>query len=289
MRLVINSSVTKVVRRGVIGVAMLLAFAGVGGCSGAAKSSESQPDGGRSADTAPANDAAGSGFLTWTRDGQPVGLYLPPSHDKPLPVAMYLHYCGGAPVSPELWIISALNAVEPCAVFVPTATKLDANCADWGGTYASELTQNMVRAMAGLDEVVAKYGFDSKRQYLYGESMGAEGVFKLLMDFPTRFAAAVAAGGYTLDKGASAMAQTPFWIFHGSDDSINLVASVRTIHQSILDAGGTSIRYTEYPGLDHMPAIEKARSEPGLFAWLFAGRRTSDLAQGRRRDISPGW
>ena len=67
------------------------------------------------------------------------------------------------------------------------------------------------------------------------------------------------------------------------------MASVRTIHQSILDAGGTSIRYTEYPGLDHMPAIEKARSEPGLFAWLFAQRRTSDLAQVRRRDISFGW
>jgi predicted peptidase len=111
--------------------------------------------------------------------------------------------------------------------------------------------------------------------------MGAEGVFKLLMDFPTRFAAAVAAGGYTLDKGASAMAQTPFWILHGSADSINLVASVRTIHQSILDAGGTKIRYTEYPGLDHMPAIEKGRSEPGLFEWLFAQSRASDLAQGR--------
>jgi len=33
---------------------------------------------------------------------------------------------------------------------------------------------------------------DSKRQYLYGESMGAEGILELLAQFPDRFAGAVA-------------------------------------------------------------------------------------------------
>ena len=69
------------------------------------------------------------------------------------------------------------------------------------------------------------------------------------------------------------MAQTPLWIFDGSEDSINPVENDRTSYQSILNAGGTQVKYTEYPGLDHIPAIAKARTEPGLQEWLLAQRR----------------
>jgi hypothetical protein len=49
--------------------------------------------------------------------------------------------------------------------------------------------------------------------------------------------------------------------------------SDRTIYQSILDAGGTQVKYTEYPGLDHVPAIEQARTDPAFLKWLLAQRR----------------
>jgi predicted peptidase len=94
-----------------------------------------------------------------------------------------------------------------------------------------------------------------------------------LMDFPARFAGAVSAAGYTLDRGASAMAQTPLWIFHGSADGTNPVENDRAIYQAILDAGGTQVKYTEYPSLDHVPGIQQARTEPGLFEWLLAQHR----------------
>ncbi len=38
-------------------------------------------------------------------------------------------------------------------------------------------------------------------------------------------------------------------------------------------AGGNKVKYTEYPDLDHVPAIQQARGEPGLFSWLLAQRR----------------
>ncbi|GEM_PF-2761923 len=215
-----------------------------------------------------------TGFTSWTFNDKQVGLYVPATSGTSLPIVMYLHACHNDPVSSDYWIISAVNALEPCAVLLPTAPPaIDFTCADWGGTYDQALRPNMVDALAVLDEVIQRYGFDAKRQYLYGESMGGEGVFRLLMDFPTRFAGAVAAAGYTLDKGASQMAQTPLWIFHGSADSISPVENDRAIHQSILDAGGTQVKYTEYDGLEHVPGIERARSEPGLFAWLLANHR----------------
>jgi predicted peptidase len=187
---------------------------------------------------------------------------------------MYLHGCHNDPVYSEYWLISAVNELEPCAVFLPTAPPLDDMCADWGGTYdTTSLRPAMIDALAELDRLLGQYGFDTKRQYLYGESMGGEGVYKLLVEFPTRFAGAVAAAGYTLDTGASEMAQTPLWIFHGSEDSISPVENDRAIYQSILDAGGTQVKYTEYPGLDHVPGIEQARLEPGLLEWLLAQRR----------------
>jgi len=227
-----------------------------------------------SAEVGPSNDALAAGFITWTYQDTPMGLFMPAPIGKPLPVVMYLHACQNDPLYEGFWIISALNAIEPCAVFLPTAPPgIDYACADWGGTYDSALRPNMINALAELDRLIGQYGFDTKRQYLYGESMGGEGVYRLLVDYPTRFAGAVAAAGYTLDTGAGEMAETPLWIFHGSEDSINPVENDRAIYQSILDAGGTQVRYTEYPGLDHVPAIEQARTEPGLLQWLLSQHR----------------
>jgi len=240
-------------------------------------------------DTVPAPDAASvtrpdaspldtnlqTGLSTWSYQGTPMGLYVPASKGKPLPVVMFLHACHNDPVYENLWILAALNAIEPVAVFLPTAPPaIDFTCADWGGTYDEALRPNMKNALAELNRLIEEYGFDPSRQYLYGESMGGEGVYRLLADFPTRFAGAVAAAGYTVNQGANQMAQTPLWIFHGSEDSLSPVANAQTIYQAILQAilaaGGTQVKYTEYPGLEHVPAIEKARTEPGVLAWLLA-------------------
>lgn len=217
-------------------------------------------------------------FITWTYNETPMGLYIPKSNGKPLPVVMYLHFCTGSPVYPEFWIVPALNMIEPCAVFLPTAPALDNNCADWGGTYDASRRTAMVNALHELDSIIDHFGFNTNRQYLYGESMGGEGVYRLLTDFPERFAGAVAVVGYTLDKGADKMAQTPLWILHGAQDGLSPVENDRAIYKSILEAGGTDVKYTEYPDLDHVPAMELARTEPGLLAWLLLQQGATDIS-----------
>jgi predicted esterase len=224
------------------------------------------------------DDVDETGFLTWTYHGQPVGFYIPPPSDEPLPVVMFLHGCGNDPVDPNWWIIDALNSVEPCAVLLPFRPEDESpTCSAWGGTYDDDLRPAMVDALAGLDAVIARYGLDGDRQYLYGESMGAEGVLKLLVEFATRFAGAVVVAGYTEDTGAEQMAQTPLWLIHGTADTICPFETIQTIHQSILDTGGTLVRLTEYPDMEHSPAIVRARSEPGLLDWLLAQRHDGIL------------
>ena len=232
---------------------------------------DSRSDDARAARSDGAQEA---GSVTWTYHDKDVRLYLPAPTGKPLPVMMYLHACNNDNVWAGDWIVSALNDVEPCAVLLPTAPPaIDFTCADWGGTYDQAERPNLTDALAVLDQVIEQYGFDRKRQYVYGESMGGEGVYRLLMDYPTRFAGAVAAAGYTVDTGASKLAQTPLWIFHGSADGTASVDNARAIYKSILGAGGSKVKYTEYADLDHVPAIQQARGEPGLFDWLLAQHR----------------
>jgi predicted peptidase len=202
-----------------------------------------------------------------------MGLYLPPSTGTPLPVVMFLHYCTGNPVYADHWIISALNAIEPCAVFIPTAPPLNADCADWGGTYDDHLRPGMVDALAELNRLIDVHGFDPKRQGLYGESMGGEGVFKLLAESPDRFSGGVAVAGYTVDEGASEMAKTPLWIVHSENDNTAPYSAVATIYQSIRDAGGTKAELMTYTDLDHVPTLETARSDPKYLRWLLQQRR----------------
>jgi hypothetical protein len=86
-----------------------------------------------------------------------------------------------------------------------------------------------------------------------------------------------AAAGYTIDKGAEQMAQTPLGLIHGTADSIAPLENIQTIYQSILNAGGTLVKLTLYEGMEHSPAIVKARSEPGLLDWLLAQRHDGIL------------
>lgn len=209
--------------------------------------------------------------------------------NEPLPVVMFLHGCNNNPVSSYHWIIAALNAIEPCAVFLPTAPPTPNTpypCADWGGTYDSGLRPQMINALHELDSLIARYAFDSGRQYLYGESMGGEGVYRLVMDFPARFASAVAAAGYTPNKGAAQMAQTPLWILIGSDDEMSPVDSSKAIYNAIVNSGGTKVTYTEYPGLGHVPGIERARTEPGLLAWLLTQKHSAGIKQYARQSAT---
>lgn len=56
-------------------------------------------------------------FVAFTYKETPMGLYVPNETGKNLPIVMFLHGCNNNPVYSTHWIISTLNAIEPCAVF----------------------------------------------------------------------------------------------------------------------------------------------------------------------------
>ena len=119
-----------------------------------------------------------------------------------------------------------------------------------------------------IDEVSTKYSIDSSRIYLMGFSMGGFGTWATAYDRPDRFAAIapVAAGGgdaslMPLLKGV------PAWIFNGGDDQVTPARAARGAVEELKQEGGT-VRYTEYPGMDHGDSLRLAFAEKELYAWL---------------------
>lgn len=156
----------------------------------------------------------------------------------------------------------------------PVTPNTQYSCADWGGTYDAAIRPQLQNALHEFDSLIRVHGFDTTRQYLYGESMGGEGVYRLLVDFPERFTGAVSVGGYTKNTGAAQMAQTPFWILIGVEDEYSPIDETRAIHEAIVAAGGTQVKYTEFPGLGHVAAIEQVRTDSSVVGWLLRQRRT---------------
>ena len=149
-------------------------------------------------------------------------------------------------------------------------------------------------ALAALDASVNEFNGDSQRLYLAGFSLGGYGVWQIAAAHPGKFAALVPiaggvvgerpiapadraaiipAVGIMLDTAepykaiATAIGQTPVWVFHGDADESVPVDFSRRIVQALRDNGSRNVKYTEYANDGHMIII-KAFSEPGLLEWL---------------------
>jgi predicted peptidase len=197
---------------------------------------------------------------------------IPKGDCKKIPVVLYLHGYMENPFIHKPWIVTQLLSSGQCAVFIPCLSPAEGSSA-WGGTYDAAVRPNLYNTISEFNSVISKYPVDLERQYIYGWSMGAEGGFRLLTDYPGRFAAAVLVAGYTTVNGAEAMAKTPLWILHGAADKINSVTSSRNIFSAIKKAGGTNIIYTEYPGTGHLSTLKKIQREPGLLEWLLSKKQ----------------
>jgi roadblock/LC7 domain-containing protein len=55
-------------------------------------------------------------------------------------------------------------------------------------------------------------------------------------------------------------------------DSMSFMTAKLTTARGAIN-GKDQVKYTEYPGLDHVPAIEQARTDPAFLEWLLAQRR----------------
>ena len=141
-----------------------------------------------------------------------------------------------------------------------------------------------------IDKTIKEYNIDRKRIYLTGLSMGGFGTWIYGAKRSDFFAALVPiCGGGELnfikhklgltqipdespqevEERIQRLKDMPIWAFHGADDNTVPPEYSRTFVQKIIDAGGTKIKYTEYPGVKHDSWV-KAYDEIDLPTWLFS-------------------
>jgi len=151
---------------------------------------------------------------------------------------------------------------------------------------------------AELQQATQEFNGDRERVYLAGFSMGGAGTLRIAAR-DRRFAALIDIAGFitpdipgpspsdvkadvaenpflrAADRYATLallLRDTPISIFHGDADATSPVTDSRELTAK-LKATGATVRYTEFPGVDHGGAPTKAWKDEALIPWLLAQRR----------------
>lgn len=169
-----------------------------------------------------------------------------------------------------------LRQEHPCFVLAPQCPQdekwVDVNWSAESHSMKAAPASPLELALEALGSVEQRFRIDADRIYLMGLSMGGYGTWDLICRYPDRFAAAVPICGGGDATVAAKITDVPVWVFHGGNDAVVRPERSRNMVLALKKAGGQP-RYTEYPGVGHN-SWTPAMSEPGLFEWLFAQRRT---------------
>ena len=217
---------------------------------------------------------------------------LPKNRDPnaKIPVMLYLHG-SGARGDDNFAQADAFNStIEPVRGNLNFIVVLP-QCREGTFWSSSEMADY---SLAALDDAMREFNGDPERIYFAGFSMGGYGVWQIAAANPGKFAALVSiAGGVVgarpieprdraaiipevgtmLDSPepykavATAIGQTPVWVFHGAKDDAVPVDFSRKIVKAVDEAGNKNVRHTEYPDEGHI-IVARAMSEPGLLEWL---------------------
>jgi predicted peptidase len=186
------------------------------------------------------------------------------------PVILFLHGAGQTGTDGEAQIHAGLgDAIRrqeqsfPFLVVFPQSTKRTWNADSDDGHRALEI----------LDNVCREYAVDEDLVYLTGFSMGGGGTWSLAAATPDRWAAIAPVCGYGDPAWAKELARLPCWCFHGTNDRVIAVGRSQEMVQAVRAAGGT-VKYTEYPGVDHN-SWDRTYASEELFDWLLSHRRSS--------------
>jgi predicted peptidase len=125
-----------------------------------------------------------------------------------------------------------------------------------------------------LDDVVLNHRVDTHRLYLTGLSMGGYGAWRLVLDYPERFAALVPiCGPSVLNLDNIALLKTmPMWVFHGAKDPTVPIAHSERMVGALREISADDLQYTVYPEGVHDVWTE-TYNNPALYEWLLEHKR----------------
>ncbi len=124
-----------------------------------------------------------------------------------------------------------------------------------------------VKALA--DMYVQDFGADSSRIYIFGASMGGDGVWHIVKDNPHYFAAVMAASGIYRGMGVPDLGGTPLLYTKGTREG-NYSKCVQMIDDIRLLGG--EVNFQPMDGCDHRSAIDDAFTRDRI-AWVMSHRR----------------
>lgn len=188
-------------------------------------------------------------------------VYIPEvlSKRNSVPLVVYLHGSGecGSGVNNNSLPYFIKNGQD--YDFVVVAPQLPSD--DCGsGFYAKEV-------MEIIEIVMSKYPVDPKRTIITGFSLGGNGTYRMLKDYPNFFAAGIPISASTsYDEN---LTKTPIWAFHGKNDpyvsyheekkTMEKVISINPNSKyTLLDSMGHDIFYSVYKNEDVLEWIMKS-------------------------------
>lgn len=241
-----------------------------------------------------------NGFEARTLQGSK-GLTLPyrlfkvknPAAGTKYPLILFLHGAGErgnnntsqltANAGATVWATDAHQAKHPAYVIAPQCPGdkqwVDT---DWTkGSYSTTtvpVSDQLTTALEIADAVATELGTDPARQYITGLSMGGYGTWDAVVRNPDRFAAALPVCGAGDPSKADLIKLLPLWTFHGDADPTVPTSGSRDM-VAALKAVGSTIKYSEYPGVGH-DAWTMTYANEEVIDWLFTFKKETAGAGG---------
>jgi len=214
--------------------------------------------------------------------------YKSDSTGTKLPLIVFLHGVGecGTDNESQLWypffndetsVFSASSLAKfPCHIIAPQAQDENrwVDIQDWGQqtvTLAEKSTDSLKLVAELTQNFLTRKDVDPNRIYITGLSMGAFGVYELLVRYPGLFCAAVAVCGGADTAAILKIKDVSLRVYHGNKDKVVPVSQSRAISR-VLSPRLKTFEYVELDQVGHN-AWEYAFRDESLFPWLFSCRR----------------
>ncbi|RFZ94487.1 hypothetical protein D0C36_02760 [Mucilaginibacter conchicola] len=204
-------------------------------------------------------------------------LYTPKNMQarKKYPVALFLHGCCG--VDDHATLRNVVDA--PARMWhsfgenkqrVPTYIIAPATSKGWA--------QHFPDLKAVMDSLITSQNADAKRMYICGFSMGAQGTFTFINQYPDYFAAAITMG-MKFSGDSLKVKNVPMWVNQGETDYYSRplrkqVKMLRALNGNEADTGatwntGVNPRYSNFKGYGHVMMWEGATRQD-LLSWVYS-------------------
>ena len=217
-------------------------------------------------------------------------LFVPETLDpnKKYPLLLWLHGLGESGRDNEIQLFHMQHLFRdtkelskyPFFVLVPQSPKREhfdmmAKVAENGSAAGKEVPIFPAIAIDILDKTIREYPIDEDRVYLLGISAGGTAAWKMVLNYPDRFAAVspISSGGMSDFSNLDRFRNTPVWAFNCAHDSGTPVEKVhRTVSQ--LGQSGNVVCLTEIDSSAH-DSWTAALRDYKVVDWMLGQKRGS--------------